>query len=448
MRIKISTILFSLLIISFVAYSQTDSTITISLSEAQDIALESNVNVINAKLDVEISDKKVWETTTIGLPQVSAEGSYNNNLSLATSLLPAVIFGGPEGEFMEVHFGTQHNFNGTATISQLIFSGSYIVGLQAAKVYKSLSKNQLSKTKIDTKANVAMGYYSILLAENNKDILESNISTLKKTLKESEAMYKAGYMDETEVDKLKISLSNIENNLNSVNRQIEYLYSLLNLQLGIDNNIKIELTNTLDEVLSTINYSSVIKNNLSVENNIDYKIVKTQVKLQELNLKKEKAEYLPTLSAFYNYSENAMRNEFNPFDGSEKWFQSSMLGFSLKVPIFSSGKRHSKVQQANLELQKTQNSQKLLSESIDNSYLQAKNNFITANDNMLNAKANVQLAKKVLEKTTVKYKNGLSSSMELNQTNSDYLNTTSKYTQAIIDVLNAKIELEKIINKI
>ncbi|MDA3780848.1 MAG: TolC family protein, partial [Bacteroidales bacterium] len=391
---KFSTLIFSFLVISLMGYSQSDSTITISLTQAQDIALESNVSVVNAKLDVEISDKKVWETTTIGLPQFNVEGSYNNNLSLATSLLPAVIFGGPEGEFVEVQFGTQHNFGATATVSQLIFSGSYIVGLQAAKVYKMLSVNNLSKTKIETKANVAMGYYSILLAENNKEILASNIDNMKKTLNESEAMFKTGYMDETEIDKLKINLSNLENNLNSAIRQIEYLYSLLNLQLGINNNIKIELSNTLDEILQTINYSDVVKNKLSIDKNIDYKIVKTQVELQELNLKKEKAEYLPTISTFYNYQENAMRNEFNLFDGDQKWFKSSILGFSLKIPIYSSGKRHSKVQQASLELEKTRNSKNLLSKKLNNSYIQAKNNFITANDNMINAKANVELANK------------------------------------------------------
>jgi len=285
-----------------------EDTLKITLQEAQEFALEHNTQVENAQLEVKVADKKVWETTAQGLPQVSATGSYNNNLSLATQLLPAVIFGGPEGEYVEVQFGTQHNFTGTVSVNQLVFSGPYIVGLQAAKVYKSLSRQQSRQTKLDVKANVANTYHLILLSRENKKILKKNLNNLNKTLNDSKKMYENGMIEETEIDQVQISVTSLENSIKSVQRQLESLYNLLKIQLGIPLERSVQLEQSLKSVVSNTSLDKTVSKDFSVQNTIGYQMADTQVKLEELDLKRQKANFLPNLSSFYNFNENAMRN--------------------------------------------------------------------------------------------------------------------------------------------
>lgn len=344
-----------LLILPLIVNAQQDSIMSLTVSQAMEHAIKFNTNAQNARLDVTIAEKKVWETTSIGLPQVSASGSYYNNLSLATQLIPAEFFGGEPGTFAEVQFGTKHNFNGTLSVSQLIFNGSYLVGLQAAKVYKSLSEKSLVKTEAEIKANTANTYYTILMAEQNYKILQENLVNMKDLYRQTKAMAETGFMEETEADKLKITVSSLENTTNSLQRQIDYLYLLFKIVLNVDKETQIALTENLDQVLLEINIDELLKKEFELEAHPDYQLIKVQEDLMALDVKRYKSEYLPSLSAFYNFQENAMRNEFNPLSGDEKWFESSMLGFQIDIPIFNSGQKRSKVQQARLELEKVTN---------------------------------------------------------------------------------------------
>jgi len=425
---------------------ESEDTLKISLQDAQEFAVEYNTEVKNAQLEVKVADKKVWETTAQGLPQVSASGSYNNNLSLATQLLPAVIFGGPEGEYVEVQFGTQHNFTGTVSVNQLVFSGPYIVGLQAAKVYKSLSKQQSKQTRLDVKANVANTYHLILLSEENKKILKKNLANLEKTLNDSKKMFENGMIEETEVDQVQISVTSLENSIKSVQRQLESFYNLLKIQLGIPLDRPVQLKQSLESVVSNTNLDKTVSEDFSVQNTIGYQLADTQVKLEELDLKRQKANFLPNLSAFYNFNENAMRNEFNFFDFDEEWYQSSILGFQLNIPIFSSGQRYSKVKQAQLQLEKAKNNRELAKKNLKNGYIQARNNYMNAYETYISDQENKELAKKVLDRTNKKYKEGMVTSMELTQANDKYLETQSNYINSLVQLLNAKVQLLKILN--
>ncbi|MDA3953988.1 MAG: TolC family protein [Bacteroidales bacterium] len=432
----------------FTIYAQENGTINLSVNQAMEYAIQNNADVQNARLDVAIADKKVWETTTIGLPQISASGSYLNNLSLATQLIPAEFFGGAPGEFAEVQFGTKHNFTGTLTVSQLIFSGSYLVGLQASKIYRNLSEHSLNKTKIDTKGNVALTYYSILMAEESIITLVENQKYMNDLLRQTTAFYENGLLEETEVDKLNITVISLDNSIKSMRRQVDYLYLLLKIQLGIVREDKIVLTDNLNNILLEINIDELLNKKFALEEHVDYQLIKTQEDLMALDLKRYKSEYLPTLSAFYNFQENAMRDDFNPFTSDEKWYQSSMLGFQIDVPIFSSGYKRSKVQQARLELEKVTNTKKVLESNLYSLLLQKRNEFITGQETLENSQKNKQISKKVLDNISTKHKKGVASSLELNQANTDYLMTVSEYTQSIVNLLNAKIELEKILNEL
>ena len=448
MNYKLILKMFIGFLMPFLTYAQESYTLSLSVKQAMEHAIENNINVQNARLDVIIADKKVWETTTIGLPQIGVSGSYYNNLSLATQLIPAEFFGGEPGTFAEIQFGTKHNFNGTLTVSQLIFNGSYIVGLQAAKVYRSLSEKALNKTEIETKSEVSATYYTMLLTEETITTLQKNLEDLQEIYRQAKATADAGFIEETEADKLKITVGSLENYVKTMERQKEVLYTLFKIQIGVEKDVEIELTDNLSQILLDINVDDLLNKEFVVEDQADYQLAKTQEDLMALDLKRYKSEYLPTLSAFYNFQENAMRNEFNPLDGNEKWFESSMLGFQLDVPIFNSGYKRSKVQQARLELEKATNSKEYLKSNLYTLLFQSRSNFISAQETLVNTRENVDISQKVLDHVSKKYAQGVSSSLELTQANSDYLTTVSDYTQAVVDLLNAKIDLEKILNKL
>lgn len=448
MRPHLGLKVFLIFFLPSIMYAQENTSLSLSVSQAMEQALENNTNVQNARLDVNIADKKVWETTSIGLPQISASGSYYNNLSLATQLIPAEFFGGDAGTFAEIQFGTKHNFNGTLSVSQLIFNGSYLVGLQAAKVYRNLSDKSLNKTTLDTKAQVATSYYSILMAEETLETLQENYKNFQELYRQTRATADAGLIEETEADKLKITLGSVENSIKSIQRSIDVLYLMFKIQMGLDKDIQITLTDQLSKILLDIHIDELLQKDFVVEEQADYQLLNTQEDLMALDVKRYKSEYLPTLSAFYNLQENAMRNDFNPFDGSEKWFKSSMVGLQIDVPIFNSGQKRSKIQQAKYELQKASNNKEFLKSSLYAMLLQARSNFITGQEILENTKENVRISRKVLDQISQKQQQGIASSLDLTQANADYLTTVSEYTQAVVDLLNTKIELEKILNEL
>lgn len=443
---------------------ENEDTLNITLQQAQDLAMEQNVEVKNSEIDVEISDKEVWETTARGLPQISASGSYNNNLSLSTQLFPNFIEPTilqilmeegvidqqpiPEPEKIEVQFGSQHTFDGSLSVNQLIFSGPYIVGLRAARVYKGLSQQQYQKSKQETKANVARTYHSILLTRRNVDVLEENLASLEKSMEDSRALYENGMVEQTEVEKIQISVSSLENSIKTTQRQLEQFQNLLKIQLGLELERPVKLSQSLEDIVMETAINESVQEDFDVSKNVNYQLMDTQVKLSELDLKREKAQFLPTLSAFYNFRENAMRDQFNPLDPDEKWFESSMFGFELSVPIFNSGQKISRVQQARLNVKKSKNNLSDTRKNLINNYIQAGNNYETAYEKMRNSKENMELAKKVYNRVSKKFSEGMASSMELTQANRDYLNTESNYLDAVVELLNAKTELEKIRNEL
>ncbi len=435
--------------------AQQDSVMSMTLQEAQDYAVKHSTKTKNARLDIKKSDKEVWETTARGLPQVSASGSYTNNLKIRTQLISMSFPQSPGGEqatqptgetqesqTIEVKFGTEHNLSADITVNQLIFSGPYIVGLQTAKVYKQLSKQNETNTEKEVRASVAQTYYLTLLAENNKKILSENIDNLKQMHNEIQIMADNGMVNQIEADKIQVNINSIENSLISTEQQIETNYNLLKIQMGMPLDQDVNLSQSLDAVLENIEVQSMLEKKFNSENNIQYKMLETQKQLSTLKVKKEKSDFLPSLSAFYTYQENAMRDEFNFFDSNENWYPSSMIGLQLNVPIFSSAQRIAQVGQAKIELEKVQNRQKDLEKTLNNQANQSKSDMKQAFKKYNNQKENLALAKKVYQQTQIEFKEGVSTSAEVIQANDKYLQAESQYIGAIVELLNAKTKLE------
>jgi len=428
-----------------------DQVIRLTLKGALDYAVKHALETRNAKLDIKEAKKKIWETTAFGLPQITTTVGYQNMLKLPTTLIPAIIFDpdAPEDEFLELQFGVQHNATVDIAVNQLLFSGPYIVGLRAAKIFLQLSKDQLKKSEIQVKETVTRTYYLVLLALETKITLEENLKNLQRLLYETRELYQEGFLEENDLDQIQLSVSNLNNALRSINRQIRVTQRLLKFQMGMPLKTEIQISENLGTITREINTQELLQLDLSIHNHIDYKIITTQEKSLSLVLKKEKTEYFPSIAAFFNYTLTAMRNEFNFFrNNDESWFPSMIAGINITIPIFDSGIKAAKIQQAKYQLQKIRNSKKQVEEGLQLQYTQAKSEFSDALKNSKTNVTNVQLARKIYNKAAIKYKEGLIASLELIQLHNQYLNAEATYIRTMVDLLNAKTKLDVVLNRL
>jgi len=419
---------------------------TFTLKQAQLYALENSYDIINAKTDVEIANKKVKETYAIGFPQVSGVVGYQNNIEIPTQLIPGDFFGEP-GTFQEIQFGTQHNANYGATVNQILFSGQYVVGLMATKAYLSLSETGLLKTEIEVDNAIAKAYYPVVILKENKIVFDSTLVSMKRMLYETNEYYKNGFLEDMDVDQLELLVSDMETTITNINSQLDLGYAVLKFSMGIKANQPIEVTDKTEDLMADINKEYLLNSPFDFNQNIDYLMLKNEERIAQINLKLNKSEYLPSLNGFYNYSGNAMRDKFDFFDGSQKWYSSQMLGFQLDVPIFSSGIRKNKVQQSKLELNKIKVRDDQLQQRLALEVETARSLFNNSYLVYLNRFKSYQQAEKIYQKTEIKYREGLSTSLELSQTYNQYLETQISYLASIQDVFNYKADLDKVLTR-
>ncbi|MCB0456657.1 MAG: TolC family protein [Flavobacteriaceae bacterium] len=438
-------ITFGFLFLSAFTYSQ-EKSYSFSLEEAVTFALDSNYTALNARRDIAKAIKKKWETTASGLPQIKANIGYNNNLKQPVTLIPAEFSGGEPGTFSPVTFGTKQSANAVATLEQLIFDGSYLVGLQAAKAFLNYSENANEKTQLEVRKGVINAYGSVLLSEELVAIFKKNKETLDKNLFETRKIYENGLTEEENVEQLEITLLDIETNLNNAERMLTIAKQMFNTALGIDINAPVILTEKLDTLAQENIQLSTLNEGLSLENNIDYKIAYNLTEQRSLEMKLEKSRALPRLSAFVNYGTQANSNSFTFLDSDQIWYQSSVLGVSMNIPLFSSGMRGARTQQARIALDQSKTQ---LEETVQNIKLQfdsAKSDYQFSIDKYENAKKNLALAERIESKNQIKFTEGLSTSFDLRQAQTQLYTAQQQYFQAMLDVINAKTQLETVLN--
>ena len=440
-------IMIIMLLISFISFSQ-ESNSSFSLEEAIQYAIENNRTAINAQRDIEAAKKQKWETTATGLPQVNATVDYQNYLKQQISLIPAEFFGGTKGEFAEVVFGTKQNINATATLNQLLFDGSYLVALQSSKVFLDISKNAKEKTDLEVRKSVINAYGNVLLAEESIKILNRNKLTLEKNLYETQKIYENGLEEEESVEQLQITLLGIESNLKNSIRLKDISYKMLNLTLGVDIQEKVILKDDLPSLTTQNIDLNLMNTTLSLENNIDFKIAKNNEKSQELLLKYEKTKALPTLSAFINGGYTGNSDNFDFLKSNQQWFGSSLVGVSLNVPIFSSLGRSAKTQRAKIDYEKAKTELTETEQQLKLQTANAKSNYQFAIEQYQTAKKNLDLSERIEKKNQTKFFEGISSSFELRQAQTQLYTAQQEYLQAMLNVINNKTELETVLNQI
>ncbi|MFT5338141.1 MAG: outer membrane protein, partial [Luteibaculaceae bacterium] len=306
-----------------------------SLQEALDYSAKNGYQYRLSEMDLEKAKQKVKETIAIGLPQVNAKASYQNFLKQPVQVVPAEFFGGQAGEFAEVIFGTKQNASAEISASQLLFDGSYIVGLQATKAFVRLSEEQVEKSKLDTKVAVAEAYSLVLAAQENVRILSDNQESMEKMLLETKAMYDIGFVAEEDVDQLDITVSRVKSKIKNAENQVKIAMSLLKFRMGVPIDVEILLTDNVEGLITTTSSPMDMSGGMSFSRNINVSLARTNATLQKLSMKNAKAGYLPRVAAFASYQQNSFANDFNFLNPEAKWFPTAVVGLNLDIPIFS-----------------------------------------------------------------------------------------------------------------
>ena len=419
-----------------------------SLEEAVQFAIKNGYAAKNAANDVSAAKKKVWETTTMGLPQINANIDYQNYLKQPVALIPAEFFGGNPGEFAEITFGTKQNLIGSATLNQLIFDGSYLVGLQSAKTYLKISESAQIKTEISIKVATINAYSNVLMAEESLKILSKNKKLLVQNYKETKALLDNGLIESQQVEQLQITLSTIDIQLNKTKRMRDLAYKMLNFTLGITIDSPITLTDNFETLLLQNIQLDLFTNPFNTENHIDYQIAFNNKRANELFVKLEKSKALPSISAFINYKQTADNDQFKFFRTEQKWYESSLLGVSVNIPLFSSLKRSAQTQQAKINLEKANRQLEEKSEELKLVHQKAVSDYQFSIDQYNTSKENLQLAERIEHKETVKFMEGISTSFDLTNAQNQLYNSQQNYLQSIFEIITTKAALETALNKL
>ncbi|MFD2567232.1 TolC family protein [Pseudotenacibaculum haliotis] len=419
-----------------------ESSMTLSLQEAIDFAIKNSYDNKVAQRDIESAKQQKWETTTIGLPQIEATVDYQHWLKQQVTLFDT----NGDGINEEFTFGTKQNVNAAVTLRQLIFDGSYIVGLQSARTFLKISQQAKEKTELLTREAVINAYGNVLVTEKSIEIFENNEKILEKNFNDAKKIFENGLNEEEDVEQLEITLGNIKSQLNSLKRLKVIAYQMLNVTLGNDIDTELTLTDNLDSLTETNIDFGLISQSFNLNDHIDYKIAENDRESKRLLMQLEKSKALPTLNAFVNYGSQANSDSFSFFNGNQEWFNYSLLGVSLKVPIFSSFGRSAKTQRAKIDLEVADIRLKETEEKLSLQAKRAKSDYQLSIEDYQTAKKNLNLAERIEKKQRIKFFEGLSTSFDLTQAQNQLYSQQQTFIQSMLDVIAKKAALENALN--
>ena len=415
-----------------------------TLQEAIDWGMEYNRTLQSASMEYQKAHKEKWKTISIGFPQINANLQYQNNIEQPVSLIPAQFFGGNEGEFAEVVFGTKQTATGMVELNQLLFDGTYVVGVQGIRHYIETAANVLEKNQLEIKKAIITAYVNVQVAHENLKILNKNIVALENNLIETQALLSNGFVEEESVEQLRLTLSSLKVQINYTHKTVALVENVLNLLLGIDISKKIKLTETL-EILVTKEILED-KNTDDYSNNIDIRLAENNVTSESLLYRLERAKALPSFSAFLNGMYMGNSDTFTFTQSNQKWFGSSAFGLRVRVPIFSSLGRTASSQKAKLSLLQAETQLIETKAKVYVEWQNAKNNYSLAIDNFQTAKENVALAERIERKNTTKFFEGLTGSFELRQAQVQLYQAQQNLVQSMRQLILDKTTLETITN--
>lgn len=443
MKLKLFILLFCLSWFVPARAQQKDTVATFNLQQAINYAQQHQATILNAQIDEQIAKNTVKQTIGIGLPQVSANASFQDFLKVATSLLPGEFFDAP-GTFIPVKFGVKYNSSLGLDVNQLLFDGSYLVGLQASKTYKELSIKSTSRTRIETAVAVSKAYYSVLVSTEQLSLIDANLTSLTKSLSDAEALFKNGYAEKIDVDRLSVLKNNLLTEKDNVIRLLALNVNLLKFQMGMSINSMLTLSDKIENV--NLDKTVILTDSGAYNKRIEYSLMLTQKKLNDLDVKRYKSLFLPSLSAFGSTSANFQNDKFADLYGTR--FPSTVIGLRLSIPLISGGQKTYQLRNAKLTAQKTQNQLSDLQNAINLEISQAQTTYLNGQRSLENQKRNMELSKEILRVSKIKYEQGVGSSLEVTTAETSLKESQNNYINALYEMLINKVNLDKALGNI
>ena len=443
MKIKL-LLIFSLFFNYIVGQDLPES---LTLNEAIEFGLSNNRSIINADREILKAKKERWKTIAIGLPQVSSQINYQNFLEMPISLVPSEFFGGKAGTFEELTFGTEQIMVGSVKMEQLIFDGSYLVGLEASRVYLKISENLFEKTNLEVKKLIVNTYTNVLIAKLNISFLEKNKIALEANLIEIIELFKTGFEEQETVEQTQLSLSQINNQLKYAKNLMKITQEMVKFIIGYPAEKKLILESELEDIFNEDIFFDSIPSINQIDNNIDIRIADNNVKSEALQFKYEKSKSLPKLSGFINQTYTGNSNDFTFTDSQQKWYGSSIVGLNLTIPLFSSFGRSAISQKAKISLDQAITQLTETQERIKIEVNAAYNDYQLSIDNYFAEKENLRLAESIEKKNQNKFFEGVIQSFELRMAQMQLYSAQNNYVTAIQSVINKKTVLETLLNK-
>jgi outer membrane protein len=438
-----------LLSLVFTSYAQQATTIkppyNFTLQDCINYAYEHQDTVLNANLDIKSAEYKVKETTGIGLPQISGSANFQDYVKIPTTLLPGQFFGQPAGTFVPVQFGVKYQSSLGLNLSQILFDGSYLVGLKASRTYKELSQRNYMRSKIEARVNVTKAYYQVLVSNKQIKLLDADINQLKQQVDQTVAQNKQGFVEKVDVQRIQVQYNNLVTTRENTIRLLALNYQLLKFQMGMPVDNEIMLTDKLEDIqLTTV--ADAGTDTTFYHNRIEYSLLETQKKLNELDVANKKSKFYPTLKLNGNYNSSYQNNSFS--DLYSRSFPSSYFGLTLDVPIFNGFQRSYQLKQSKIEVLKSQNDLYNIKNGILLQANAAQINYINGLKSLDNQKQNQQLAQEVLRVSKIKYGQGVGSSIEVTQAQTALEDSDNQYIQALYNALISKVDLDKAYGRI
>ena len=416
-----------------------------TLAQAVDYAIKHNLNVKNSQLDAISAEARIGEIRAAGLPQVAANVSLTDNLIIQRFFLPA-NFADPNASAdappVALEFGVKKQGAASATLNQLIFNGSYFIGLKAAATYRELSQKSMVQSKVNVAEAVTKAYYSAQVAEEKAKVLDYNISRIDTLMRETVEMNKSGFVELLDVNRLEVQQNNLLTERQKVQNLIELSYTLLKYQMGMPLTEPVKLTDTIDNLDLEKLKMETAPSALNYENRIEYSLLNTQEKLAGLDIRNVRAGYLPSLSATLGYGHNNGSDTWSHLFGT-RWFNNSVLSLNLNIPIFDGFTKRYQVEQKRIALDKVKTGQALLKQSIDLEASQAGINIKNAFATLETQKRNLDLAQEIVRVSKIKYKEGVGSNIEVINAESSFKEAQTNYFAALYDLMIAKVDLSK-----
>ena len=413
------------------AQNKTTDTMSFSLSQALDYAVTNNPDLKNAYADIAIADQTVKEVKAIGIPQVRGQINFQDAIQKQVFIFPVNGVGTP------IRIGNTYTTQAALNFSWLVLDGTYFLGLKAAKQFTDFSKKVASKTEADIKIDVAKTYFLALIANENINLLNASYQTLAKTYAQVQALNKEGFTESLDVDRIKLQLNNLEISKQKLNDQFIIVLGLLKSKIGLDQNVNIKLSDKISDLNKRFNVADTSAT-VDLKKRSDYQILQQQLVLNKYDVKRYQYSKLPNLAAAFT----VQQSNFGEKIDYSNWYGNSFFALQMNIPIFSGFANDAKIQKARITQIKTENTLHKVENLIDLEVQQTKLKYLRAMEYVVQQSENLDLAKRILNITTIKYNEGIGSNLELITANQDLKTTQTNYLSAVYDLLVAKLDFQ------